>query len=165
MDKGTLKEKILKEVSRCRIIEKNKYGRGKEEIHKEHQETYEGKPLHGQFRKATEEVRSKNSWDWLKKGYVKEETESAIIAAQDQTVCTRNLRNVVCGENVQSICRVYSATDETVAHIVSECSKLAQKEYKQARQTTLPKCFIGSYVKNGVSIKQRNGTYTSYKKF
>ena len=25
--------------------------------------------------------------------------------------------------------------------------------------TTLPKCFIGSYVKNGVSIKQKDGTY------
>ena len=34
---------------------------------------------------------------------------------------------------VQSICRVCGAADETVAHIVSECSKLAQKEYKQVR--------------------------------
>ena len=61
---STSKEKILKEVSRSRIIENNKCGRSKEEVHKEHQEKYEGKPLHGQFRKATEEVRSKRSWDW-----------------------------------------------------------------------------------------------------
>ena len=33
---STLKEKILKEVSRSRIIENNKYGRSKEEIHEEH---------------------------------------------------------------------------------------------------------------------------------
>ena len=65
---STSKEKILKEVSRSRIIENNKCGRSKEEVHKEHQEKYEGKPLHGQFRKAREEVRSKRSWDWLKKG-------------------------------------------------------------------------------------------------
>ena len=58
----------IKEVNCSRIIENNKY-RSKEEIQKEHQEKYEGKPLHGQFRKATEEVRSKRSWDWLKKGY------------------------------------------------------------------------------------------------
>ena len=32
----TSKEKILKEVSRSRIIENNKYGRSKEKIHKEH---------------------------------------------------------------------------------------------------------------------------------
>ena len=58
---STSKEKILKEVSRCRIIENNKYGRSKEEIHKEHRERYEGKPVHGQFRKTKEEVRDKRS--------------------------------------------------------------------------------------------------------
>ena len=135
---STLKEKILKEVSRSRIIE-NKYGRSKEEIHKEHGEKYEGKPLHGQFRKATEEVRSKRSWDWLKKGYLKKETESTIVAAQDQTLCTRKFRNVLYGENVQSICRVCGAADETVAHTVSECSNLVQKEYKQVRHDNVTK--------------------------
>ena len=58
---STSKEKILREVSRSRIIESNKCGRSKEEVHKEHQE--KGKPLHGQFRKAMEKVRSKRSWD------------------------------------------------------------------------------------------------------
>ena len=55
------KEKILKELSRSRTIENNKYGRSKEETHQEHREKYEGKPPHGQFRKATEAVRSKMS--------------------------------------------------------------------------------------------------------
>ena len=123
---STSKEKILKEVSRSRIIENNKCERSKEEVDKKHQEKYEGKPLHGQFRKATEEVRSKRSWDWLKKGYLKKETESAIVAAQDQALRIRNLRSVVYGENVQSICRECGAADETVARIVSECSKLAK---------------------------------------
>ena len=80
---STLEEKILKEVSRNRTTENNKCGRSKEEVHKEHQEKYEGKPLHGQFRKATEEVGSKTSWDWLKKGYLKKKTESTIVAPQD----------------------------------------------------------------------------------
>ena len=93
---------------------------------------YERKLLHGQFRKATEEVRSKRSWDWLKKGYLKKETESTIVAAQDQALCTRNLRNA---KNVKSICRVCGAADETVVHIVSDCSKIAQKEYKQVNMT------------------------------
>ena len=48
-------------MSRSRIIENTKCGRSKEEVHKEHREKYEGKHLHGQFRKATEEVRSKSS--------------------------------------------------------------------------------------------------------
>ena len=56
---STSKEKILKEVSHSRIIENNKYGRSKEEIHKVHREKYEGKPLHGQYRKATDDVRGR----------------------------------------------------------------------------------------------------------
>ena len=32
------------------------------------------------------------------------------------------------------ICRVYGVANETIEHIVSECSKIAQKEYKQERQ-------------------------------
>ena len=56
-------EKILNEVSHIRTIENNIYGKTKEETHKEHQEKYKGKPHHGQFRKATEEVRIKRSWD------------------------------------------------------------------------------------------------------
>ena len=39
---STLNKKILKEVSPNRIIENNKYGKSKKEIHKEHQEKYEG---------------------------------------------------------------------------------------------------------------------------
>ena len=124
----TSKEKILKGVSRSRIIENSKYGRSKEEIHKGYRETYEEKPFHGQFRKATDEIRGKRSWDWLKKGYLKKETESTIVAAQDQALCTRNMTNVVYGENVQPLCGVCGAADETVARIVSECSNLAQKE-------------------------------------
>ena len=52
----TSKEKMLKDGRRCRITENNKYRRSKEEIHNEHREKYEGKPLYEQFRKATVEV-------------------------------------------------------------------------------------------------------------
>ena len=49
------------------------------------------------------------------------------------------MRNAVYGENVQSICRVCGAADETVVHIVSECSKQVQKEYKQVRHDNVAK--------------------------
>ena len=51
----------------------------------------------------------------------------------------KNLRNAVYGENVKSICRVCGAADEAVAHIVSECSKLTQKKYKQVRHDNFAK--------------------------
>ena len=75
----------------------------------------------------------------MKKGYLKKEIESIIVAMQDQALRTRNMRNVVYGGNVQSIRRVCGAVDETVAHIVSECLKLAQKEYKQVGHDNVAK--------------------------
>ena len=42
-------------------------------------------------------------------------------------------------KNVQPICRVCGAADERVAHIVSECSKLSQKEYRQMRHDNVAK--------------------------
>ena len=68
------------------------------------------------------------TWDWLRKSQLEKETENTVVAAQDQALCTRNVRNVVYEENVQSICLVCDAADETAAHIVSESSKVAQKE-------------------------------------
>ena len=75
----------------------------------------------------------------MKKGYLKKEMERTIVAAQDQALCSRNFRNMVYGVNVQSICCVCGAADETVAHIISECSKIAQKEYKQVRHDNVAK--------------------------
>ena len=76
-------------LSRSRIIKNNKYKRSKEEIHKDHQEKCKVKSLHGQFRKAKEEVRDKRPCDSLKKRYLKKETESTIIAAQDKAYIQR----------------------------------------------------------------------------
>ena len=59
---------------------------------------------------------------------LKKETETTIVTAQDQVLCIRNLRKAVYEENFEFICRVCDATDETVSHIVSECSKLVQKD-------------------------------------
>ena len=97
-------ERVLKEVSQSGTIENKKKRKSKEDVKKEHTGKQEGKGLHGQFRKATENVKGEGSWDWLKKGYLKKETESTIIAAQDQALCTRNVRKNVYGEGTDSKC-------------------------------------------------------------
>ena len=117
----------------------NSCGNGKEEVQKEHETAYKEKSLHGQFRKGTHDIRGAKSWDWLKKGYLKKETESTITAAQDQALCTNNMRKVVYGEDISPLCRMCGTEDETVAHIVSECPKLAQKEYKNLRHDNVAK--------------------------
>ena len=89
--------------------------------------------MHGQFRKATENIKEEGSWDWLKNGFLRKETESTILAAQDQALCTRNMRKNAYCEDIDSKCRVCGMADETVSHIVSECPKLTQTDNKKIR--------------------------------
>ena len=49
---------------------------------------WEEKALHGQYLRHTKEVRSGESWVWLQNGYLKKETESLIVAAQNQSIGT-----------------------------------------------------------------------------
>ena len=61
---------------------------------------------------------------------MKRETESLIVAAQNQNIRT-NLGKVKFDKSLgDSLCRVSRNVDESIDHIVSSCSKLAQ-EYKR----------------------------------
>ena len=52
-----------------------------------------------------------------------------IMAAQDQALRTKGIKRVIDNQNVSAKCRMCGEGDETVSHIVSECTKLAQKQY------------------------------------
>ena len=89
------------------------------------------KPLHGQHMRQTEEICSERTWNWLKQGILKKETEGLILAAQDQALRTNVIKAKIDKSQEISLCRLCGKWDETVSHIVSECEKLAQKEYKR----------------------------------
>ena len=47
-----------------------------------------GKVLHGQYLRQTKEVRSDPCWAWHQNGDLKRDTESLIVAAQNQSIRT-----------------------------------------------------------------------------
>ena len=47
---------------------------------------WEEKALHGQYLRQIKEIRSEQSWVWLQNGDLKRETESLIVAAQNQSI-------------------------------------------------------------------------------
>ena len=89
------------------------------------------KPLHGQYIRDTESQRTPESWQWLRRGELKRETEGMLMAAQDQALRTNNIRGAIDGEQISRKCRLCKTKDETINHIVSECPNLAQKQYKE----------------------------------
>ena len=65
----------------------------------------------------------------LKKSRLKKETEGMIMAAQDQALRTKSIKRIIDKQNVSAKCIMCREGDETVSHIVSECTNLAQKQY------------------------------------
>ena len=62
---------------------------------------------------------------------IKRETESLLMAAQNSAIRTNHIKaRIDKTQRNKKKCRLYGVTDETINHIISECSKLTQKEYK-----------------------------------
>ena len=59
---------------------------------------------------------------------LKRETESLIVAAQNQSIRTNLVKAKSQGDPLSRTCR---KVDESVDHVVSGCSNLVQKEYKR----------------------------------
>ena len=89
------------------------------------------KALHGQFFGQTENVSNENNWLWLKNAALKRETEALIMACQEQAIRTNVVKTRIDKSQSNSKCRMCGQTDETINHILNECSKLAQSEYKR----------------------------------
>ena len=53
-----------------------------------------------------------------------------IMAAQDQALRTNSIKRVIDKQNVSAKCRICGEVDYTISHIVQECKKLAQKQYR-----------------------------------
>ena len=58
-----------------------------------------------------------------------------LVTAQDQVINTRNYQKVICGQEVESKCRMCLQNEETVDHIitVSGCEVLAKTVHLQAQ--------------------------------
>ena len=91
---------------------------------------WEGKQLYGRFKRLIKNISHDKTWTWLRKGNFKRETESLLIAAQDNAIRTNHIKARIDKTLQNSKCRLCGDRDETINHIISECSKLALREYK-----------------------------------
>ena len=88
---------------------------------------WEGKQFYGRFKRLINHISHDKTWTWQRKGNFKRETESLLIAAQNNPVITNHIKGRIDKAQQNRLC---SDRDETINHIISECSKLALKEYK-----------------------------------
>ena len=97
---------------------------------KTRKQKWEDKQLPGRFKRLINYISHDKTWTWLREGYFKRETESLLMAAQNCAIRTNHIKARIDKTQQNSKCRLCGDRDETLNHIISECSKLAQKEYK-----------------------------------
>ena len=91
---------------------------------------WEGKQLYGRFKRLINNISHDKTWTWLRKGNFKRETDSLQIAVQNNAIRTNHIKARIDKTQQNSKCRPCGDRDETIYHKISECNKLAQKEYK-----------------------------------
>ena len=88
--------------------------------------------MYGQFYDGIDGiVDRKKSWRWLKNRDLKKGTEALIMGVQEQAIRTNHVKHHTDKSSYSPMCRMCGEKGETVNHIVCECSKQAQKEYKR----------------------------------
>ena len=70
------------------------------------EKTLRKKASHGQYLRQTKEVRSEQSWVWLQNGDLKRETESLIVAAQNQSIRTNLVKAKIDKSQKDTLCRL-----------------------------------------------------------
>ena len=94
---------------------------------------WEKEQLYDRFKRLINHISHDKTWTWLRKGNPKRETESLLLVAQVNAIRTNHIKARIDKTQQNSKCWLCGDRDETINHIISECSKLAQKEFKAKR--------------------------------
>ena len=91
---------------------------------------WEEKQLNERFKRLINNISHDKNWTPLRKGNLRRETKSLLITAKNNAIRTNHIKARIDKTQQNNKCRLCGDSDETIDHIISECSKLAQKEYK-----------------------------------
>ena len=88
------------------------------------------KQLYGRFKRLISNISHEKIWTWLRKGNFKRETSSLLTAAPKKAIRTNHIKVIIDKTQQNSKCKISGEREENIKHIINECSKLAQKDYK-----------------------------------
>ena len=88
--------------------------------------------MHGQYIKsiARQFINEEDMFSMSRED-LKAETESGIVAAQDQAIQTKYHTTKILHTQTESRCRIRQQFDETTEHIISACPILVKEQYIQ----------------------------------
>jgi len=115
--------------------------------------------MHGQYIKNIDRqlISDEDTFLWLLKGDLKTETESEIVAAQDQAIKRKYYTTKILNKETDSKFRLCKQFDETIDHIMSACPIMTKEQYIQCVHN-----YTSTYVrKQGYNWTKNTGTNMS----
>jgi hypothetical protein len=122
------------------------------------------KAMHGQYIRNIDRqlISEEDTFLWLTKGDLKAETESEILAAQDQALQTKYYATKILNTETDSKCRLCHQFNETINHIVSACPILAKEQYIKRHDRVSAQLHFNICKETGVQLDQKNTGMNMY---
>ncbi|KAJ0170136.1 hypothetical protein K1T71_014064 [Dendrolimus kikuchii] len=97
----------------------------------ERMDIWKSKELHGRFYQALygPDIDLPASVNWLRFGDLFGETEGFVCAIMDEVIKTNNYRKYILKDGTLDVCRACHRPGESIRHVTSCCSRLANSEY------------------------------------
>ena len=96
---------------------------------------WDEKALNGQYLRQTKEIKSEQSWTWLQNGDLKRETESLIVAAQNQTIRTNLVKVKIDKSQKDTLHRLCKKADESIDESIVVVANLHRRGIKEGMIT------------------------------
>ena len=110
--------------------------------------------MHGQYIRNIDRqlISEEDKYLWLSKGGLKTETESEIVAAQDQALQTKYYATKLLSTETDSKCRLCEQFDETIDRIISACPILAKEQYTKRHDRVCAQLHFNICKETGVQL-------------
>jgi len=118
---------------------------------------WKNKVMHGQYIRNMDRqlISEEDTFLWLSKGDLKAETESEIVAAQDQAIQTKYYATKILNTETDSKCRLCQQFDETIDHIISACPILAKEQYIKRHDRVCAQLHFNICKETGVQLDKK----------
>jgi hypothetical protein len=119
---------------------------------------WKNKVMHGQYIRslARQLISEEDTFLWLSKGDLKSETESEIVAAQDQALQTKYNATKILNTETDSKCGLCQQSDETIEHMISACPILAEEQYIKRHDRVCAQLHFNICKETGVKLDKKH---------
>ena len=112
--------------------------------------------MHGQYIRNIDRqlISEEDTFLWLSKGDLKAETESEIVAVQDQALQTKYYATKILNTETDSKCRLCQRFDETIENIISACPILVKEKYIKRHDRVCAQLHFNICKETGVQLEK-----------